>query len=270
MPSGSGFKRLDNVQNGVTHTGADVVRLHPGDGTGTVQRHEMRPRQIYHVDIVADTGAVMGLVIIPVDVQIRALALRHLRDVGEQVVGNPLRILADEPRRMRADRVEVPQERNTPRGIRPVQIAQNALNHLFGLTVWVGCFSQPVGFPDRDALRRAVHRCGRTEYQFPHTVTAHGIAQVKCGKQVVPVVAERLTHRLAHRLEPGKMNAAFNIGVLGKQPLGRVGVGQLHLHKSRGLPGNLPDAIQYDRLAVDKVIRDNQVLSPFQKLHRIR
>ncbi len=189
VPSGSGFKRLDNVQNGVTHTGADVVRLHPGDGTGTVQRHEMRPRQIYHVDIVADTGAVMGLVIIPVDVQIRALALRHLRDVGEQVVGNPLRILADEPRRMRADRVEVPQERNTPRGIRPVQIAQNALNHLFGLTVWVGCFSQPVGFPDRDALRRAVHRCGRTEYQFPHTVTAHGIAQVKCGKQVVPVVA---------------------------------------------------------------------------------
>ena len=64
------------------------------------------------------------------------------------------------------------------------------------------------------------------------------------------------------------MNATFNIGVLGKQPLGRVGVGQLHLHKSGGLPGNLPDATQYDRLAVDKVIRDNQVLSPFQKLHR--
>ena len=63
--------------------------------------------QVAHVDVVANTGAVGGGVIVAKDLNGLELTDGDLGDVRHQVVGDTLGILADQARRMGADGIEI-------------------------------------------------------------------------------------------------------------------------------------------------------------------
>ena len=98
----------------------------------------MRLCEVDDVDIIADARAVVGCVIVPEDVQLVELPACDLRNVGQKVVRDALRVLADQPRRVCAERVEVAQDGDAPLGIRDPNVLQDALDHQLGLAVGIG------------------------------------------------------------------------------------------------------------------------------------
>src|SRR5882757_7540443 len=89
------------------------------------------------MDIVPHAGAVRSVVVIAPDVEPVASAYRNLGYERDEIVGNALRILADQAAFMRTDRIEVTQDRDRPALIADILIAQHLLDHQFGATVGI-------------------------------------------------------------------------------------------------------------------------------------
>lgn len=72
------FKGFYQIQHAVSPAGAQVERLRAGVGHGVIHRLEMTVRQIHHVDVIPHPGAVVGVVIVAMDGELRQLADGHL------------------------------------------------------------------------------------------------------------------------------------------------------------------------------------------------
>ena len=70
----------------------------------------MAAGQIHHMDVIAHAGAVRGGVVVAEHVQLFQRAHGHLGDVGHQVVGDAVGVLADEAALVGADGVEIAQQ----------------------------------------------------------------------------------------------------------------------------------------------------------------
>ncbi len=98
----------------------------------------MAAGQIAHVDVVAHTGAVRGGVVVAEDLNLFQLAHGHLGDVGHQVVGDAVGVLADEAGLMGADGVEVTQQADVQAGVGLADIHKDPLDDRLGRTIGVG------------------------------------------------------------------------------------------------------------------------------------
>ena len=122
-----GFKGAHHLQHAVALAGAQVP--HMGAGAGLqggqgAQGAQMAFGQVHHVDVVAHAGAVGRGVVVAKHGQLGQLAYGHLRDVGQQVVGNAVRVFADQAAFMGAHGVEVAQDGDAPARVCSGQVSQ--------------------------------------------------------------------------------------------------------------------------------------------------
>ncbi len=100
------------------------------------------------MDKVAYAGTVARVVIIAQHRQKLTATDGDLRDKGHEVVRASLRVLADATADVRADGVEVAQQRDRPAVVGGVQILQNPLDEQFGGAV--GLVVPPAGMVSRN------------------------------------------------------------------------------------------------------------------------
>ena len=74
--------------------------------------------QVYHMDVVAHARAVGGVVIVPEDPQLGKLSHCHLGDIGHQVVGDAIGVLAHGAALVGPDGIEVAQQDHVPLVVR--------------------------------------------------------------------------------------------------------------------------------------------------------
>ena len=101
-------------------------------------RADMAAGQVHDVDVVAHAGAVGGGVVVAEDVDFFQLADGDLGDVGHQVVGDAVGVLADEAGLMGTDGVEVAQQGHVQLRVSLADIGQDALGEGLGGAVGVG------------------------------------------------------------------------------------------------------------------------------------
>ena len=109
----------------------------PLAGEQEVERREVPARQVDHVDIVPDRRPVRRRIVVAVDRHPLPNPRRGLGDVGKEVVRHPARVLPDQPRGMRADRVEVAQRHRREVRPRRDQLVDRLLDHELGAPVGV-------------------------------------------------------------------------------------------------------------------------------------
>ena len=211
------------------------------------------------MDVVADTGAIGGGVIVAEHLQLRQFSHRDLGDEGHQIVRDAVRVLADPSAGVRADRVEVAQQGDVPARVRPVQIAQDFLNHQFCPPIGVGRRERHI-FGDRHLGGVAVHGRRRTEHQVPDAVRLHGLAQHQRPGDVVVVVAERDRHRLAHCLEPGEVDHRLDRRA-GERDVQPCAIQQINPMEDQRPARELLDPMQRLLLAVAQVVDDDDLMA---------
>ena len=227
----------------------------------------MAARQVYHMDVVAHAGAVRGGVIVAEHMHLFQFAHGHLGNVGHQVVGDAVRVLANQPAFVRANGVEIAQQSHVHGGVCLADVGENVLVHHLGGAVGVGGGAHGEIFADGHAGRVAVHRGGRGEHKVLHAVFFHGVQHVQRADEVVRIIFQRLCHAFAHGLVRGKVNHRLDARVRAEHLVHRRGVAQVDVHKGHAAPGNLLYTAQGLLARIVQVVRHQNFIAGVHQLN---
>ena len=127
----------------------------------------------YHVDVVADAGAVHRVVVVPEDAELGATPHCNLADVRYQVVRDALWVLTDPAAGVSADWIEVAQQDDVPFRIGGREVPADLLNKVLGLAVRIGAAADRVVLVNRVILWVAVDSGRRREYEVLAAAPRH-------------------------------------------------------------------------------------------------
>ena len=157
------------------------------------------------MDVVADAAAVRGGVVGTEDLYLLELAAGDLADDGHEVVGDAFGVFANSAAGVRANRIEVTQDADTPAALRARQVKEHLLDHGFAVAVGVGGLDAFL-LGDGYALGVTVNCRRGAEYQGFAVVLLHTLQEADCGIEVVIVIAQRLGDGFAHGFEAGEVD----------------------------------------------------------------
>ena len=217
------------------------------------------------MDIIAHPGAIRRRIIIAKHRQTRQSADRHLADEGQQIVGNAVRVFANQPRLVGTHRVEVAQQHHGPTRICLGDIAQHLLDHQLGATIGVGRRERKL-LADGYGMWVTVDGGRRAEDQIEDAGLGHLFTQGQGRGYVVLIVGERNATGFPHRLQTGKVDDRFNL-VLGQHGGQGRAIPHIQLIKRGRAPGDGGNALQHDRVRVAEVIHHHHILACLQQRH---
>ncbi|MCY1516892.1 hypothetical protein D9M68_515510 [compost metagenome] len=229
------------------------------------QGRHMAFGHVHHVHVVAHARAVVRLVVVAVHDDVPALAHRDLRDIRHQVVGRSLRVFAQQAALVRADGVEETQARDAPARIGAGEVREHALHHHLGAPVGVDGRVRRA-FPYRRARDVAVDRGRGREDQRAHAGALHGTRQREAARHVDVVVAERVAHRAADRLQPRQMQHRVD-PVLGEHAVEHRRVAHVAAHELRLHAADACHALQRTRVAVDQRVQHHRQVAGRDQRH---
>ena len=208
--------------------------------------------QVHHVDVVPDSGAVRGVVVVAEYGQVGSTTHGHLRHVGHEIVRGSVGVLADHSARVGADGVEVPEHRDAPvvgllgdrLGLTRLEVAQDLLDHELRPAVGVSDSGPDRALLGDGHLGAAVDGGRGGEDDAVAAVLVQQAEQVDRRAEVVRVVHERLLDALPDGVETGEVDAGVEAAA-GLEHLLEGGlVTEVGLHESQSVAaaGHLPDA----------------------------
>jgi len=163
-------------------------------------------REISHVNVVADAGSVLGVVVSTENRDVRPEFCRRLQHKGDKVRLGVM-LLTDLALGVSSGGVEVA-KRHSSDPVRRTGIPQYHLAHQLGTAVRIG---RPLrlGLADRKARRHTVGRTAAGEDHGPHVIGLHGLDQGQHARDVVAIVACRVSIRLTDISESRKIHDGF-------------------------------------------------------------
>ena len=215
--------------------------------------------QVRNVDVVPHAGTVAGGIVGSVDRDLGQLAHSHLGDVGDQVIGNAVRVLADAAARVRPGGVEIAEQRDLPAGLGPVDVAQHVLDEQLGATVGVHGEKWEI-LQHRHRLRVSVDRGRGAEDDGANAVPPHDLEQREAAGDVVVEVAQRLRHRLSHCLEPREVQHRLDV-TLGEDRLEPLGIPQVDRVEGQRAAGELLHPSDRRLVAVAEIVHHHHVVA---------
>ena len=258
---------VENVQHAVALAGTQVAHKEAAVLGHLLNGGHMAPGQIHHMDVIPDAGAIGGGVVSTKDVELFQLAHGYLGDIGHQVVGDAVGVLADETTFVGADGVEVAQQSHVQGGIGLAVVHENLLDEQLGGTIGIGGAAGGEVLTDGHRGGIAVHGGGGGEYKVLHVVGPHGVEQHQGAGEVVGVVFQGLGNALTHGLETGEVDDRINVGVLVEDLLHGGCIAQVCLHKGNGGASDLLHAMNGLGAGVDEIVHDDNVVAGLNELH---
>ena len=219
----------------------------------------MAVREVVDVQVVALAGAVGGRVVVAEDGQLLASPDGDLGEVGHEVVGDALRVLSDQPRRVGSGRVEVAQERDPPAWVGLDDVGQDALDHHLRLPIRADRGQRFVVLLVRHRGVLPVDGGRRREHQVGDLVTRHGPDEREGAVDVVLVVLQRLGRALADGLQRREMDDGVDVA-RGEHPVKTLAVAQVEIDRGNGGSGDLLEPVDDGAVAVDEVVDDHDVV----------
>ena len=260
----------DDLEYRGAGAGAQVKDLDAGLAVHPVKGGNVTRGQIAHVNVVAHAGAVGGGVVVAKDLNGLELAHGNLGDIGHQVVGDALGVLADQARRMSADGVEVTEQHDVPLGVGGMDVHKDLLDHPLGPTIGVGRGLLRILLGDGRVVRVAVDGRGAREDDGLAAMVAHDVDEHQGVLDVVVVVLDGLAHRLADGLKAGKVDDAVDL--MGIEDLvHRIAVEHVGLVEGEVLGGLVAhdglDAVDGDGAGVGEIIDDDDLVATLEQLN---
>ena len=145
--SARAFEGSDDFQHTVAPSASEIDRSPPGVRHHERNRFGMTVCKIHDMDVVANAGAVGRGIVAAEDAELREDAVGDTGDIGEQIIGDTVRILSDETGRMCADRVEVAQADCAEVGVGAADVRENFFNVQFRAAVGIGLLCRSDSLP---------------------------------------------------------------------------------------------------------------------------
>ena len=225
----------------------------------------MADGQINHVQVVALAGAVRRGIIAAEDGQLLELAGCDAADVGHEVVGNSVRIVAQQAGFMRADGIEVSEQHRAEIGMRSHIVGQDALDHDLRPSVGAGRLQGGHFFFVGMGIVGPVNGRRGGEDQLLAAAVLHGFQQGESAVDVVAVILKRHPDAFADRFIARKMDDGVD-AVTGENALEdlRAAVDAIEF---RSLAGDLFDPINDVCAGVGEVVNDYYFVACIHELN---
>ena len=256
---------MDHIQHAVALASAQIADEQAAVRFQLLDGAHMAAGQIHHVDVVAHAGAVRGGIVVAKDMHLFQLAHGHLGDIGHEVIGDAVGVLADEAGLVRTNGVEVAQQGHVQAGVCLAHILQDALGEHLGRAVGVGGGTGGEVLGDGHTGGVAIDGCGRAEHEVVAVVMAHHVQNDQRAVEVVVIVFNGLGNTLAHGLVGCKLDHSSNVRALREDVLHILVLGHICLVKAEVLAGDLLDAVQHHRRCIIIVICHNNVVASVQQ-----
>ena len=240
---------MHQLQHAHGAAGAEIERLRPGVRLRVFQRLQMTLSQIDHMQIIAQAGSVGRGIVVAEYGELFQLPRGNAGNIGHEIVGNPVRILAQQAGFVRADGIEIAQQHGAEVRIRGSVIPQNLLDHDFRPAVGVGRHISRHGFHIGHRILRAVDRRGGGENQLPAAEFLHDLQKCQRGIQIIAVIGQRNPAALSHRLEARKVNHSID-GMGAENLLHGLAVADILLVENRRDTRDLLNLIHNVRLRI--------------------
>ena len=252
---------MDHIQNTVSVSGSEIIDINTASCRQFCKCFHMAAGQIHNMNIIAYTGAVRRVIVISEDADLRQLADCNLRNIRQQIVRNPLRILTDHTALMCADRIEVAKQHNIPLIVRSVNVRQNLLEHGLRPSIRIRADTLRAALRDRNLRRISVNGSRRTEDNIFYAVIPHLITKCQRSADVVLIVLDRLRDRLSDRLQACEMNDCINL-LLIKHCLNTGPITDIRLVEGHFLPCDLLNPVHSLSAGIIQIVK-NDHLMPF-------
>ena len=205
------LKGGDYVQNGIAVAGTDVIDSEAALALNGFQGADMGAGKVNDVDIVAHSCAIGGVVVVTKDAQLLTLAYGYLGDVGHQVIGDTVGILAYQAALVCADGVEIAEEYDVPLLVGTLEVHQDFFQHALGLSV--GISTMPLGtlLGDGDDGGIAIDGSGGGEDDVLASVLTELVEQHEGTVHVVLVIFQGFGNALADGFQTGKVDAGIEL-----------------------------------------------------------
>ena len=167
---------------------------------------------------------------------------------------------------MRADRIEIAQDDDSPGGVAGGKVAQHLLDEQLRAAVGI-CGRERMVLVERQTLRLAIDGGRRAEHQLAHARRGHGLQQAQRAVDVAVVVGERHLVGFAHRLQPGEMDDGGAV-VAAQHVLHEGAVADVARFADRRPAGDGRHPRQRLGIAVVEIVDDDDVLPGRQQLDR--
>ena len=191
---------MHHVQYTVTGAGSQIEHLHTGVCCGIAQGGHMAHGQVGDVNIIPHASAVGRGIVVAEHVQIGQRAHCHTGDIRHEVIGNIPGTFADQAAFVSAHGIEVAQQHRGEVGVCRRIIPDDLLNEQLRPAVGVGTRPGRSGLAKGEGGMLAVHRGGGAEDQPADAMGIHQSQQRQRAVQIVAVVVQGQTYRLAHSL----------------------------------------------------------------------
>ena len=218
------------------------------------------------MDVVADAGAVVGIVVIAVDAQEFPAADGNLGDVGHQVVGNSPGIFADTAGDVGADGIEVTQQNNAPLLVGMGHAGKDLLGHILGPAVGVGAVAGLACLPQRHHIVTGIDGGRGGEDDLLAANLFHDLGQHQGGVQVVVIVTPGLGNGFANSLQTGEVDDSSDL-IFCKDPAQQGLVSDIALIEFDLLAGELFHPVQALGVGVAEIVDHNDTIAAFQQLN---
>ena len=186
-------------------------------------------------------------------------------DIRHEVVGNTVRIVAQQAGFMRADGVEISQQHGAEIGMRGYVIGQDSFDHNLGPSVGAGGLQSRHFLFIGMGIVGAVYRGGGGEDQLFAAGILHGFQQGEGAVDVVAVILKRHAYALADRLVSGKVNDGVD-AVTREDALENVRAA-VDAIEVGCLAGNLLDPVDDVCAGVGQIIDDDDIVTRVHELY---
>mmetsp|Transcript_26906 Transcript_26906/g.43159 ORF Transcript_26906/g.43159 Transcript_26906/m.43159 type:complete len:237 (-) Transcript_26906:59-769(-) len=216
------------------------------------------------MDVVPHASSVWGVIVIPEHAEALPSADSYLLHKGHEVVGNRVWALTNPSTWVRADGVEVPEDRHALLLVGLLVVPHDLLNHELRPAVGIRasqCLLLIYWF-----LADPVDGRGGGKHDGLAVVVLHRLEDVEGPDDVVLVVKHGLRDRLPNCLESSKVDNAIELLLLEKLVHSRC-VAHIDLEKRHLVTGDLLDAFQHLRACIHEAVHDGHPKTCFQQLH---
>ena len=159
-----------------------------------VHRTQVSLSQIHDVQVVAYSRSIRSVVVVAEHGQLLSSANSDLANVWHKIVGDAIRVLADETRRVRAYGIEVSQDHHTPIRVllRRVEVLEHFFDHELATSVRICDSHSHLRILSKRHFRHATVYGGRAaENDRMAIVLVEQLQQSQCTTHIVGVVLQR-------------------------------------------------------------------------------
>ena len=260
-----GFEGGPHFEHAYAPTGTQVVHEQARSATVRSERGQVALSEINDVDIVPDSGSIASGVVVSEHPQSLKFANGNLRNIGHQIIGNPVGIFPDPAGWMRSNRVEVSQQGHTPTRIRGDEIRQHLLDHQFGPSIRIGRTHRKV-LSNWHSVRIAVHSRRTTEHHRSDACSVHRMNQGDRAAHIIVVIVDRDFGRFSHGLQACEVDNCFDF-LFSEQSSEALGVSNIGLNEYQRARRKLLNPGDRSRLAVGEIIDDYEFVAGIQQLN---